>query len=138
MNNINIIILSTFIFLSVLFFVFATIIIFKNYKFLNVFDGDIDERQNSIKTFLQTLETLLKFTIRKIVRIWKLYFHYFILYILKTIDLINFIFGLFYSKLRNYFISKSTENKALVVHFWRDLKRYKREKDKEEAEEKRD
>ncbi len=138
MNNINIIILSTFIFLSVLFFVFATIIIFKNYKFLNAFDGDIDERQNSIKTFLQTLETLLKFTIRKIVRIWKLYFHYFILYILKTIDLINFIFGLFYSKLRNYFISKSTENKALVVHFWRDLKRYKREKDKEEAEEKRD
>ena len=138
MNNINIIILSTFIFLSVLFFVFATIIIFKNYKFLKAFDGDIDERQNSIKTFLQTLETLLKFTIRKIVRIWKLYFHYFILYILKTIDLINFIFGLFYSKLRNYFISKSTENKALVVHFWRDLKRYKREKDKEEAEEKRD
>lgn len=138
MNSINIIILSTLLFLSFLSFLFAAIIIFKNYKFLNVFDGDIDDKQNSVKIFLQTVETLLKFTIRKIVRLWKLYFHYFILYTLKTIDLVNVIFGLFYSKLRNHFISKSTENKALVVHFWRDLKRYKREKDKEEAEEKRD
>ncbi len=138
MNNINIIIQSSLLFLSVLFFLFAIIIIFKNYKFLNIFDGDIDEKQNSVKIFLQTLETLLKFTIRKIVRFWKLYFHYFILYTLKTIDLVNVIFGLIYSKLRNHFISKSTENKALVVHFWRDLKRYKREKDKEESADKKD
>jgi len=135
MNNINLTIFSLLLFLSIIFFLLSFFLVYKNHRYLKATKNQIDDSENAIKVFLSTVETLIKFSIRKISRLWKLYFHYLILLTLKMIDLVNSVMSKFYAKLRNYFISKSTENKTLVVHFWSHLKYYKKEKDKEEEEE---
>lgn len=57
---------------------------------------------------------------------------YVILVVLKVFNFFQYISDALYSRMRNYFVRKSVEDKSLVIHFWGHLKKYKKEMDKEE------
>lgn len=118
-------------------FVFAGVaisIFYKNYK--NILAGEVEmiDDYNAVSVFADTMDSVIKFSIRKVVRGYRFSLHYLVLIILKGLDILQFIIENRYQALRAFFVSKSVENKAFVVHFWGHLKHYKREMDKEEED----
>lgn len=125
------------IFFSCLATIFAGIAIFifyKNYKSILAGEVEIYPDYNAVIVFRDTMDSVVKFSIRKVVRAYRFSLHYFVLVILKILDLLQLLIENRYQALRAFFVSKSVENKAFVVHFWGHLKHYKREMDKEEED----
>lgn len=123
-----------FLLISAVFAGTAIFIFYKNYK--NILAGEVEmlDDYNAVYVFRDTMDSVIKFSIRKVVRGYRFTLHYLVLIILKGLDILQIIVENRYQALRAFFVSKSVENKAFVVHFWGHLKHYKREMDKEEED----
>ena len=133
----NIIFSSYFVLWCLLFALLGTIlyaflVLYSHYNFLKNNDLDIDNDYDAMGIFFSTSESLLKFSLRRVVKVRKLFSHYIVLSILKSIDFVQSLMQRFYEFMRGYFVKKSIENKSLVVHFWDHLKHYKKEIDSED------
>jgi hypothetical protein len=111
---------------------YAFFLVFSQYRFLSSNDADISKHYDSVAMFFITWDSLLKFFLRRVVKIRKLFSHYAVLSFLKFLDILQNQMQRLYTFIRGYFVKKSIENKSLVVHFWDHLKHYKREIDSEE------
>jgi hypothetical protein len=120
--------------MSAVFAGMAISIFYKNYKNILVGEVEMLDDYNAVSVFRDTMDSIIKFSIRKVVRSYRFTLHYLVLIILKGLDILQLIVENRYQALRAFFVSKSVENKAFVVHFWGHLKHYKREMDKEEED----
>lgn len=112
----------------------AVSIFYRNYKNILIGEVEIVDDYNAVSVFVDTMDSVIKFSIRKVVRGYRFSLHYFVLLILKALDILQVLIEGRYQALRAFFVSRSVENKAFVVHFWGHLKHYKREMDKEEED----
>ncbi len=125
---------SFFLLIMTVCVVYAVALVFNQYRFLSTNDVDISKHYDALAMFFITCDSLLKFFLRRIVRIRRLFSHYVVLSFLKFLDILQSQMQRLYSFMRGYFVKKSIENKSLVVHFWDHLKHYKREIDSEDKD----
>lgn len=121
--------------LSILFFLYFVFNIFKHYKFLNTNTEilEIDESYSSVNTAIKTYESILKFSLRRFVKIYYFILHYIHLLSIKLLSLVQSLFDWIYSVLRDSFVKKSVKNKAYVKHFWSNLKEFRKEMDEDQG-----
>ena len=121
--------------LSILFFLYFVFNIFKHYKFLNTNTEilEIDENYSSVNTAIKTYESILKFSLRRFVKIYYFILHYIHLLSIKFLSLVQSLFDWIYSVLRDSFVKKSVKNKAYVKHFWSNLKEFRKEMDEDKG-----
>jgi len=113
------------------FLIRAAFIFYKSYKEIISGKTIIDDEYNAIVVFVGTMDSVIQFLIKKVIRMYRFSLHYVVLMVLKSLDILNEFIEKRYQALRARFVSKSIENRAFVVHFWGHLKHYKREMDKE-------
>jgi hypothetical protein len=112
--------------------------IYKNYKYIsnleeedfnNLIKENEENKYDSVFNFIQTLETLLKFSLRRVAKNYNFSLHYIHFSLIKILSYIQNIFQYFYNWLRDSFVKKSIKNKVYVKHFWSNLKEFKKEMD---------
>lgn len=89
------------------------------------------ENLHAVRNFFHTLEVIIKFFIRQIVKRYRFVMHYVLFCILQLFTLIKLGTNFVYNKTRKYFIKKSIQDEGHMVYFWDYLKKYKKEIDKE-------
>lgn len=112
----------------------AGFIFYRSHKALSSGVVTVDQDYNAVFVFVETMDSVVQFLIKKAIRMYKFSLHYVVLWILQSLDLLKDLIENRYQSLRARFVTKSVENKAFVVHFWSHLKHYKREMDKEEED----
>lgn len=113
---------------SLLYFIF---VIFSHS--LDLKRGNIKEPENlnSISNFFHTIDILIKFFIKQVIRRYHFVIHYILFIVLQFFTLIKVGTNYVYNRVRKHFIKKSIENQSHLVYFWDYLKKYKKEMDKE-------
>ncbi len=97
--------------------------------FNNLMKENEENKYDSVANFILTLETLLKFSLRRVAKSYNFFLHYMHFSLIKILSYIQNIFGYFYNWLRDSFVKKSIKNKVYVKHFWSNLKEFKKEMD---------
>ena len=121
--------LSIFFILTLSAYVFY--ILFTHYKYLSRQNYEISENYNSFFNFRNTIKVVVKFYLKRLVKLYNFLTHYLVLLAIKGLENLQTLFSIIYKRMINSFLEKSIENKSYVKFFWKDLKKFKKEIDSE-------
>ena len=121
--------LSIFFILTLSAYVFY--ILFTHYKYLSRQNYEISENYNSFYNFRNTIKVVVKFYLKRVVKLYNFLTHYLVLLAIKGLENLQTLFSIIYKRMINSFLEKSIENKSYVKFFWKDLKKFKKEIDSE-------
>lgn len=121
--------LSIFFILTLSAYVFY--ILFTHYKYLSRQNYEISENYNSFFNFRNTIKVVVKFYLKRVVKLYNFLTHYLVLLAIKGLENLQTLFSIIYKRMINSFLEKSIENKSYVKFFWKDLKKFKKEIDSE-------
>lgn len=121
----------TFFLIALVFFIisFSLVEVRMRYliKYPQYYDKDYDGHSYFIKVFFSTL----RFFIKRINVFFKLLYQSLLHFWVEFVAFINNFLEKIYQRSRDRFMKEVVKDKKAVPHFWKYLKKYKKEKDEE-------
>lgn len=124
-----------YIILSLLFFLFAGILVHQRMFYLNKYPENYDSSYDGHDKFVDFSFKLIRFSIKKFYSFLKVLYQNFLHAWVRFVSKINSLSEKIYTESRNKFVDEVVKDKKSVPHFWNHLKKYKREIDEEKKEE---
>lgn len=121
-----------YISLAIIFFFVALVLVHGRMLYLNTHPEKYDSAYNGHERFLEFFRRFIRFYIRKLFNLLKIFYQNVLHIWVKFVAKINAFSEKMYMKSRNKFVDEIVKDKKSVPHFWAHLKKYKREIDEEE------